>query len=231
MSSYPKTSGVVLKISAGDKYGCVDIKQLDAFLDEYHKTSVLNFWPTDVSKFTPWTSTLPSVRLGIKTKRKHTSLSCKMQGLRKQRDELTPLLQGAFTDMAHSIFARLQDLGYEAEINHFGKHHIEGFQRSLFKNWDRVPPQLEQQMNDCRKRRLEEAVYKVAESSWSNSTMPVPSFMVAVIELFKEAAYVVRACGLDPHIATVEDMDKASCTSDVFATFIYPCRLSRPSLV
>jgi hypothetical protein len=45
----------------------------------------------------------------------------------------------------------------------------------------------------------------------------------AVIELLKEAACVVHACGLDPHIATVQDIDKRNacltCLPHIYRIF------------
>ncbi|KAF8838078.1 hypothetical protein BDN67DRAFT_934394 [Paxillus ammoniavirescens] len=145
----------ILKVDARDKYGYVDIKQLDAFLDEYHKVPE--------GKRTEF---LADKRLQVHAIDKH-AYEC--EAWHQDETEARKFqLQNARSTRAEGIFARLQDLGYEAEINHFGKHHIEGFQRSLFnstkrltdKDWDRVRPQLEQKMIDCRKRRLEEVVYK-----------------------------------------------------------------------
>ncbi|KIJ18021.1 hypothetical protein PAXINDRAFT_97546 [Paxillus involutus ATCC 200175] len=145
----------ILKIDGRDKYGYVDIKHLDAFFEEYNKV------PEDKR-----TEFLADRRLQVHAIDKHAS-ECEAWH-QDETEARKSQLQNARSTRAESIFARLQDLGYEAEINHFGKHHIEGFQRSLFnstkrltdKDWDRVRPQLEQKMIDCRKRRLEEAVYK-----------------------------------------------------------------------
>ncbi|KAF9230212.1 hypothetical protein BU15DRAFT_83909 [Melanogaster broomeanus] len=68
---------------------------------------------------------------------------------------------------AESIFTRLESLGFQAEINYFGRDYIAGLNRAVFnttkrltdKKWDRLRPQLQKEMNDCRIHRLEETVY------------------------------------------------------------------------
>ncbi|KIJ57848.1 hypothetical protein HYDPIDRAFT_44753 [Hydnomerulius pinastri MD-312] len=66
-----------------------------------------------------------------------------------------------------SLFDQLKNLGYQPEIEFYGRGRIEGFELQLFNNtkpltvkeWDRIRPGLVERMNRHRLQRIEESVY------------------------------------------------------------------------
>ncbi|KAF9218732.1 hypothetical protein BS17DRAFT_761974 [Gyrodon lividus] len=200
----------ILKVTERIDFIYVDIEQLDAFMAEYYKV------PVDKRD-----EFLADRRLHVCTIQEHAS-KCKAWH-QDATDARNSERQNARIARADSIFARLKSLGYEAEINYYEASFIQELSRSIFndtkpltdKVWDRVYPQLEQQMVECRIRRLEQAVYNprrrlLVELYDAYVQKPAPEG--AVVDLLPSLVDLVHSAPFDTIIKLPEETNVNSET-------------------
>ncbi|KAF9228218.1 hypothetical protein BS17DRAFT_773271, partial [Gyrodon lividus] len=182
---------------AGNKFPYVDIKQLGAFMEEYKKV------PLDTRD-----EFRANKRLQVCAINKHAS-ECEAWH-QHITDARKFELQNARIARAESIFARLEGLGYEAEINYHGTGYIEGFQPSTFNKarsteWDSIYPQLEEAVYNPRRKLLVELY---------DAYVRQPAPEGAAVDLFPSIADLVHFAAFDTIIKLPEETNIPALVQD-----------------